>query len=1168
VADEIAAAASSLSADTQRVLRFAAALGVPADAQRDVTFSGLLTALLFATSVAGESGSPILVVKPQIEITGRFALWRDVEALGVTTEAMLAELRQTHTALQRAADVVDPEPHARSSAMSPSAGQMMASAAIIAGTHAPDGACRPIDVLQAYLFSFPVSHRAQMHRWGFTEETIERIARRFRLTGSPAVPPMDDELVPLAGFDPSASAIIRLAWVLTTKRRDRDQQATDTTELLVAAAETPALLPQHSRPELVALREALRIGDPAGPYHDLRERYSLLPDAESDIRMVDTLRPPQTRRMQAIQASAQSFAQRTGAPFAMPRHLLAALLTEEDGTSRSSVDQSIAYQRIATDALRDALVRIVADRYPRDNAAAWTDRLVGPRRHVVATVQPDTIPADARARDELDLRRYSDAIAALIAASAQAPPLSIAVFGPWGSGKSFFMRMIHEAVGEFATAATRLVANAQATPFFQRIVQIEFNAWHYAESNLWASLVHAILVGLQQALSPERDDNAAFDRLLSELSIRQAAESEARERLAVAETRKAEAAAAYAKARAAATERRAAQQQLAAQDVFAGLRATALEELRPRTTDAEGWAQSIGDAVVKAAEFIGRPELASDVPALKQAAHDATAARAALGTRVGELEELLSEAHASARQGSSVLAWLANARFRAGDRRRLLVRLTATLVCWLLAVALLLLWAREIAGWVSACLAVLAPAVVTAGTIIGWGRRNVAQASRAFSLLQSVRDRIETARSERLSRHELELDAAHRAAIDAEAEATRRQADLEAAEAARQKSEDDLRAASSAEQMKRFIASRLADGDYQRHLGLLYTIRADLERLGHILADVHASRADAETPIQRIVLYVDDLDRCPPARVVEVLESIHLLLAFPLFVVVVGVDIRWVSQALRQRYPEQLSGAAGVASPIDYLEKVFQIPFWLPPMDAKGAERLLAAAIGPSMTRADTEPVIAQARAMAEPGEQTEAARPAVTTGAAEVARQESMPHRVIAPPAMQQVPVEALALTNGERHNLIALAATVGISPRRAKRFANLYRLLKASLSPAERRGFVMENGRDGSFATAMALLAATTGAPIAAARLLAAAGRTGNGEQSAEAVIGSLLDEVAVPPHERDTWRNICEALAQRPYADSDLDELRHWAPRIHRFCFNVAEPTATPEQSVAGD
>lgn len=58
--------------------------------------------------------------------------------------------------------------------------------------------------------------------------------------------------------------------------------------------------------------------------------------------------------------------------------------------------------------------------------------------------------------------------------------------------------------------------------------------------------------------------------------------------------------------------------------------------------------------------------------------------------------------------------------------------------------------------------------------------------------------------------------------------------------------------------------------------------------------------------VDRIVLYIDDLDRCPPERVVEVLQAVHLLLAFPLFIVVVGVDSRWLLRSLEKQYPEFL----------------------------------------------------------------------------------------------------------------------------------------------------------------------------------------------------------------------------------------------------------------------
>jgi hypothetical protein len=56
--------------------------------------------------------------------------------------------------------------------------------------------------------------------------------------------------------------------------------------------------------------------------------------------------------------------------------------------------------------------------------------------------------------------------------------------------------------------------------------------------------------------------------------------------------------------------------------------------------------------------------------------------------------------------------------------------------------------------------------------------------------------------------------------------------------------------------------------------------------------------------IDRVVLYIDDLDRCPPAKVLEVLEAVHLLLALELFVVVVGVDPRWLRNSLRHQYQD------------------------------------------------------------------------------------------------------------------------------------------------------------------------------------------------------------------------------------------------------------------------
>src|SRR4029079_9846997 len=130
-------------------------------------------------------------------------------------------------------------------------------------------------------------------------------------------------------------------------------------------------------------------------------------------------------------------------------------------------------------------------------------------------------------------------------------------------------------------------------------------------------------------------------------------------------------------------------------------------------------------------------------------------------------------------------------------------------------------------------------------------------------------------------------------------------------------------------------AERAASDDYRSRLGLIATIRRDFERLARLQEEwrKHPTE-DSPPPIDRIVLYIDDLDRCTPRQVVEVLQAVHLLLALDLFVVVGGVDPRWLVRSLQEQYPKLLDapdkgmevGDGWDASPEDYLEKIFGVP--------------------------------------------------------------------------------------------------------------------------------------------------------------------------------------------------------------------------------------------------
>jgi len=134
----------------------------------------------------------------------------------------------------------------------------------------------------------------------------------------------------------------------------------------------------------------------------------------------------------------------------------------------------------------------------------------------------------------------------------------------------------------------------------------------------------------------------------------------------------------------------------------------------------------------------------------------------------------------------------------------------------------------------------------------------------------------------------------------------------EASEKARQQRQtlDELHsridALSADRQLADFIERRRASTDYKQHLGVIAKAYSDFEELSTLLARVknEITRAPATAKdtanrkllprIDRIVLYIDDLDRCPESKVVAVLQAIHLLLFFPLFVVVVGVDSRCI----------------------------------------------------------------------------------------------------------------------------------------------------------------------------------------------------------------------------------------------------------------------------------
>jgi hypothetical protein len=77
-------------------------------------------------------------------------------------------------------------------------------------------------------------------------------------------------------------------------------------------------------------------------------------------------------------------------------------------------------------------------------------------------------------------------------------------------------------------------------------------------------------------------------------------------------------------------------------------------------------------------------------------------------------------------------------------------------------------------------------------------------------------------------------------------------------------------------------------------------------------------------PSFRIVVFIDDLDRCSPKKTLEVLESIKIFLGMEGFIYVIGMSHDVVTKLIDLEYKE--SGVKGE----HYIKKIIQIPITLP----------------------------------------------------------------------------------------------------------------------------------------------------------------------------------------------------------------------------------------------
>ena len=101
--------------------------------------------------------------------------------------------------------------------------------------------------------------------------------------------------------------------------------------------------------------------------------------------------------------------------------------------------------------------------------------------------------------------------------------------------------------------------------------------------------------------------------------------------------------------------------------------------------------------------------------------------------------------------------------------------------------------------------------------------------------------------------------------------------------------------------------------------GPLSFYHAGFALLQKAIADISGGGA------RRVVIFVDDLDRCLPSSALEMLESMKLLFGTEGCVFVVALDQEIVDKAIAVKY-----GTAAEVNGAEYVKKIFQVPFTLP----------------------------------------------------------------------------------------------------------------------------------------------------------------------------------------------------------------------------------------------
>jgi hypothetical protein len=744
----------------------------------------------------------------------------------------------------------------------------------------------------------------------------------------------------------------------------------------------------------------------------------------------------------------------------------------------------------------------------------------------------DRAGAFSAGSDPLELLSDVKAFARLICLEQAEPPLSIGLFGGWGSGKSTFMELLEAEIDALTlkirgaakpVAAARTPGNpeaAAAPTFIRNVVQVRFNAWHFADANLWASLTAEFFDQLR-AGGFARSGRAIHTRLVERVN-------------AHVHTLTSEAANARRALLSSEATLRTAQK---ARD-----KAVADVEKSPGRV----LKQTIVDAVTKSfeahkADLVEMGQRTYHDDPVKDIENFVDLSKG-LQTATGQLRALLKFVFARGWRGCLALAGMAA--FLAG---------------------LWLMWSRYPANGEFQFIGLgIFSFLAGAGAIARSVLPGVRIIGRLIEGTSGFAANLDGKLEEEVKKVAQAEEALQRAAAETEA----RRAAAERAGKALARYVDPESTVANPPRLLRFMLEDDPDTRaLEKEIGLISRVRRLFQAVDEIVQEERGKAAEAEHPDQRrdpdvpdrIVIYIDDLDRCTPAQVYAVLQAIHLLLAFKLFVVVVGVDVAWVREALARELrstPNALSPAddrektdiAERKLAIRYLEKIFQLPFWLRRLSSEGEGggsygRFVRTLLSKNLTTSEQPFTEAGSAAKADKGSEADDEHKGATGDSKSSA---SLADSHVATSRNDTGLDEALATVQLIKEEVDFLASAVigdlsGQEPRTVKRFANIYRIIRARLSAEERDRFLGNSGVPPEYPVVSILIAIETEQSIEISDVFY--------ERLSSPTGNELVDE-GLDPGILAAFR---EAQRVRNGAAITRNDCFYWARVVRRYSFN---------------